>query len=57
MRDVVDVLGEERSIELFTMTAETQRHGGTLTADGDKKCAPQNVYLARCAFACVCSCV
>ena len=45
VKDVVNVLGPERSIELFTKTAETQEQGGILCADGNTKWASKYIVL------------
>ncbi|CAI8002719.1 Phosphorylated adapter RNA export protein [Geodia barretti] len=46
VKSVVNVLGSERCIELFTKTAETQKKGGLLSADSDKKRAPGGVFFS-----------
>ena len=37
LKTTVNVLGTEKSIELFRETEEVQKQGGVLSADGDKK--------------------
>ena len=37
IKDTVEVVGVERSVEFFKQTAEIQKHGGVLNADKDKK--------------------